>query len=372
MIFDVELINLLLYCAQQLGIALGLGAQTIMLVAYVSAMRDGTIDDTEAQFLRATRSTLWVSLVLIVLSGVAITALHALAGQGATIMTSTYLFKSLLIAAVIVLTALLHVLPETFVEGLLGGTWYALFMVHILAPVTSWMNFLTLWAIWLVGFNLIWYVIVFSNRQRVHPPPIGKSSEAMILQKSKPPAPKPPRKPFFNFSFFAKAPVKPELFAATAPQPVPPPPPQPQQFQQIRLDPVPKTLPVAAPEALAPIEVKVPLPPPMPALQIKTDPAPVIIRVAPPIEKMPANRATDTPFLPQVPPLQPIPIIMPGASTTVAPVATPIPAAGIPKANGQPPVLQKPEELSQAAPTVAPEIKLGLNVMPKSPDQLKQ
>jgi len=50
-------------------IALGLGAQTIMLVAYVSAMRDGAIDEHEAQFLRATRGVLWVAFVFIIVSG---------------------------------------------------------------------------------------------------------------------------------------------------------------------------------------------------------------------------------------------------------------------------------------------------------------
>jgi len=133
MIFDVELIMLLLYCMQQLGIALGLGAQTIMLVAYVSAMRDGAIDEQEAQFLRATRGVLWVAFVFIIVSGLGVTLLHLLAGQEAIILAPAYFFKLLLIAAVIALTALLHTLPETVAEGLLGGTWYALFVVHILA-----------------------------------------------------------------------------------------------------------------------------------------------------------------------------------------------------------------------------------------------
>jgi len=69
---------------------------------------------------------------------------------------------------VIALTALLHTLPETVAEGLLGGTWYALFVVHILAPVTSWGNLVTLLAVWLVGFNLIWYVVVFATREGSH------------------------------------------------------------------------------------------------------------------------------------------------------------------------------------------------------------
>jgi len=339
MIFGVVIVNLILYCAQQLGVSLGLGAETIMLVAFVSAMKDGVVDEREAQFLRATRNVMWVSLVLIVVSGIGITALHLLAGQAATVMTPAYLFKILLIAAVITLTALLHKLPETFAEGLLGGTWYALFLVHILAPVTSWANLITLLVVWLVGFNAVWYVIAQATREKgLFGKPAVKSSEALVLEKSA-------GTPFAK----SKAPAL---------------------LQQIRLDPVPRTPPKVVPEALAPVEVKVPIEPQKPAQQIKTDAAPAVMRQALPIEKLPANRATDTPFLPQVPPLSPIPVIMPTTATGAgtAAVAVPIPAAGIPKAPDGSPMLQKPEELQPAVP---PEIKLGLNVMPKSPEQIK-
>jgi hypothetical protein len=74
---------------------------------------------------------------------------------------------------------------------------------------------------------------------------------------------------------------------------------------------------------------------------------------------MPASIATDTPFLPQVPPLQPIPTVLTQASA--------LPAAGIPASKGTT-QLQKPENLAP----MPPETKLGLNVMPKSPDQLQK
>jgi hypothetical protein len=341
MVFDVELLNLVLYCMQQLGIALGLGAQTIMLVAYVTAMRDGIIDKTEAQFLRATRRTLWVSLTLILVSGLVITALHALAGQAATVMMPAYLFKMLLIAAVVLLTALLHTLPETFAEGLLGGTWYALFMVHILAPVTTWANLLTLLAVWMAGFMLVWYAIVFSTRERKAATKAVKSSEAVILQKSAPqPAkPTPVRKPLFSFF---KRPAKPVAEVPSVVVPPMPPvtlvtPAAPVQLPRIQLDPVPKIAPMVTPKP-----------------------------VALPIEKSPAAIATDTPFLPQVPPLQPIPTIPPTPGSAPLP---PMPPAS--DGSKQPPVLQKPVDLPPTVPAILPEIRLGLHVMPKSPDQLK-
>jgi hypothetical protein len=315
MIFDVELISLLLYCAQQLGVALGLGAQTIMLVAYLSSIHDGVIDATEERLLRATRNTLWVSLALMVISGVAITALHFLGGQGVTVLTPAYLFKTILIVLVIVLTALLHTLPETFAEGLLGGTWYALFLVHILAPVTTWVNLLTLWAVWMVGFNLIWYVLVFSTRER------KKFAAKPVPFKGK-----------------VREKEKEKEIPRPAPLPIPTlPKPEPQQFQPITLDPVPLTPPIA-------VESKFIPPPPAPVSHVR----PVILSV----EKLPAGLTTDTPFLPQVPPLQAIPTIPPATST-------------VPATNSNAPVIA-------AAAPISPELKAGLNVMPKSPDQMQQ
>src|SRR6185437_11775064 len=245
----------------------------------------GVIDDTEAQFLRATRAVLWVSLALIIISGVAISLLHFMAGQGATVFTPAYLFKSLLIVLVVLLTALLHTLPETFAEGLLGGTWYALFVVHILAPVTTWVNLFTLYAVWLVGFNLIWYVLVFSSREH-------KTSLEKLTEKPKPIVPKAPRKPFFSFFNKSKSvPVEPviEMAPAIIVAPIT----APAEVSQIKLDPIPKIPPVA----------------PAPVFQTITPIAPPQPHAPMTIEKLPGAIATDTPFLPQVPPLQPIPVI---------------------------------------------------------------
>jgi hypothetical protein len=363
MVFDVEIINLILYCVQQLGIALGLGAQTIMLVAYISATKDNIIDVTEAQFLRATRRVLAVSLVFVVLSGVGITLMHSIAGQGLVVHSPAYLFKAALILLVVVLTLLMHVIPETFAEGMMGANWYALFLVHILAPITSWANLLTLWGVWLIGFNLIWYVIVFSTREKN----IGAK---VLIKPNGLKEVKPASKPLFSFIHFGssksvapeKAPeIVTEMKAQVAPMP-------------IVLDHKPTVPPVAIKEALRPVEVTLPI---KPMQQIKTDAAPVVMKqFTMPVDPSPANKTTDTPFLPQVPPLQPIPTIPPTlvpGSPPLNAIAPQAHAAGVPLMPGQkqPPVLQKPEELQPTTPGVSPEIKLGLYVMPKSPDQIK-
>lgn len=296
MLFSVELLNLILYCVQQFGVALGFGAQTIMLVAYLQATRDGVIDKVEAQFLRATRITLWVSLFAIVVSGLCITLLHLLAGQEATIFQPAYLFKWLLIAVVILLTALLHTLPETLAEGLLGGTWYALFLVHILAPVTTWINLLTLWGVWMIGFMICWYALAVTLREK----------------KLKQPANPVPLKQIRSFFSFAGKGSK----------------------AKVQQQPVEEIKPQAIKEAKPPPKAELP----KIILDASTPAVPVV--------KLPGITATDTPFLPQVPPLQPIP-------TKDAPLP------------------QKQKDLPPAVPEITPEIKRGLSIMPKSPGQLE-
>ncbi len=337
MFFSVEVLNLVLYCVQQLGIALGLGAQTIMLVAYVMATRDGVVDGKEAQFLRATRNTLWVSLALVVLSGLAISALHMMALQQATVESPAYLFKSLLIVVVVLLTALLHTLPETFAEGLLGGTWYALFLVHILAPVTTWVNLVSLCGLWLVGFMLVWYALVYTTREKRTVPVVVQAPKPSEVKKVEPP-PEPV--------------IKKDIT-----------PPMPQEMPKIILERTPQselkpiTLAVPAPPPPMPVPPAPPVPPPPPSPplpQIKVNAAPVSAQQE--IEKAPKTAVTDTPFLPQVPPLQPIPTISNTMGNDPQPSAAG--AAG--------------STTSEPADTIAPEIKLGLNVMPKSPDQLQK
>lgn len=165
MFLSADVISLVLYCAQQLGVTLGVGSQTILLVAYLMAMRDGVIDPKEAQFVRAVRYVLIAGLVLIVSSGVGITALHLVAGQAATIFSEAYLFKWVLIIGTIIFTLVNDISPK-IAYGLAGGSWYALFIVHILAPVATWVNLLTLYLVWMVGFLMCWIIAVYGTKER--------------------------------------------------------------------------------------------------------------------------------------------------------------------------------------------------------------
>ena len=162
MFFSGEVVALVLYSFQQFGIMLGVGAETIILVVFLVSLRDGAVEPKEAQFARAIRKTLYVGLGIIIFSGVGITVYHALLGQIGIILQPAFLFKWLLVSLVL-LAALARPRSSAFshilFEGAVGGTWYALFLVHILAPVTTWPILLGLYGLWLLGFEAFWWAL---------------------------------------------------------------------------------------------------------------------------------------------------------------------------------------------------------------------
>ncbi len=289
MFLSADVVSLLLYCAQQLGVTLGVGAQTIMLVAYLSAMRDGIIDDKEAQFVRAVRNVLNAGLFLIIFSGIGITILHMMAGEAAIIFTEAYLFKWLLILAVLTFT-LLKNFSQKVMQGLAGGSWSALFIVHILAPIASWANLITLYIVWMIGFGICWSLLVYFTTQKgvvkkivmpvkkvVPPPPPIQPIKSIVVPKSPMPVATP-------------KPVPP------TPKPVPPPP----------MPPAPKPVAVLPPQPIvAPAPKPTPPPPPpnLPVLEqkhiLQTLPQPEVAQ-KPDVDPVPAAKAAENPWLPAI------------------------------------------------------------------------
>ncbi|MGC9602599.1 MAG: hypothetical protein ABSE76_02560 [Minisyncoccia bacterium] len=182
--FSADFLNLIFYCAQQLGVTLGVGAETIMLAAYLISMRDGIVDEKETQYALAIKRVMAAALWLIVLSGLGIAVLHLTAGESAVVFAPAFLFKWVLILLVVALTSVRRTSKLSIVEGVIGGTWYALFLVHILAPVTTWANLGTFYAAWLIGFVLCWEAIVVIRRDR-----------KMVPRKKPAPLPPPPPVP---------------------------------------------------------------------------------------------------------------------------------------------------------------------------------
>jgi hypothetical protein len=179
MLFSVELADVVLYCMQQIGVMLAVGAETIFLVAYVLSMEDKKIDDAEIRFSRAVRRALMVGVFFIVVSGIAITFLHSVLNQGNIIFSPAFLFKWFLIALLI--GGYLWQRGKMFVhplfEGFVGGTWYALFLVHILAPDATLFSLFVLYILFVAAFISIWKMITratlpsFSLPKRVEPKP---------------------------------------------------------------------------------------------------------------------------------------------------------------------------------------------------------
>ncbi len=228
----LELVNLLLYCAQQLGVMLGVGAETVILIAYLFAMRDGSRDEKEEHFAHAVKRVLFVGLWLIILSGLAITALEFMGGEGGVVFAPAYLFKCVLIAGVLLLSLSVRgsSIPAGLLEGIAGGTWYALFVVHILAPVATWYTLVVIYALGLVGFMACWTALVLSLRGGKKiitiPVPVAKPVPVPAPILASAPAPIPVAAPVMMT--VVESQVGPAFLPNAAPKfSVPPPPPTP-------------------------------------------------------------------------------------------------------------------------------------------------
>jgi hypothetical protein len=286
MFLSADFINLILYCVQQVGVTLSVGAETILLVAYVQAMRDGVVDIKEAQFARAVRSVLRWGLIAIVASGIAITVLHVMAGEGAVIFSPAYLFKWCLIILAMSVTLLSSYVSPSILEGVGGGTWYALFLVHILAPLTTWTNLLTLYVVWMIGFVLVWWALMLLLNGRKTETPNNIATIAATLPpmaaQPKPASPKP-----------ASSPV------VVPPKPTPPPPP-------VQVKPLPVYIPVVTPAPaprIAPVVQAPPItPPPPPAPKPVPMPPPNLPAIVP--QKPVITPTVTIPKPPQPPPAQ--------------------------------------------------------------------
>lgn len=163
----MSLITLGLYCMQQLGMALAVGAETVLLVAYLHAVRDGVVDDEEKGFARAVRGVKDFGLFFIIVSGGALIANQFLTEQLSQFLSIVVLFKWSLIGIALFLGFIRgSSLTSGLLQGLSAGTWYALFAVHILAPEASWIELATFYGIWLVGFSVCWSVLVFALRNK--------------------------------------------------------------------------------------------------------------------------------------------------------------------------------------------------------------
>ena len=257
----LDLINLGLYSLQQLGIMLGVGSETIVLFAYLLAVRDGVIDPQEDRFARTVRRVLLVGMTLIVFSGALITAAEYFSPDRAVIFEHAYIFKCGLIGIAFILAGIrgAPTARGRLVEGFAGANWYALFIIHILAPQgASWLELLIAYAVWMTGFVFCWTAVARAvqtpngsrtslkavadpflvKTDKIPAPPQGITSIPIPVSRPTPPpppviSPPPPPKP-----------IPPPTVVATQPQRTIPPPPAPPAPKS---NPIKLTIPTAPP-----------------------------------------------------------------------------------------------------------------------------
>ena len=291
-----DLFVLVLYVTQQAGVMLGVGAETVLLVAYLLSL-PGAVE-AHGAYVRAARFAERLGLGAMVASGGGIVALHLFSGQGDVLMAPAFLFKWILIAAAISVYPLERWAEKksgktrSLVRGLTGGSWYALFLVHTVAPAASWPALLVLYVLWMAAFGALWAAFV-SLMHKAPPaglPKIVQPKPAVKVEQ------KPVIKPIIK-------PVPAPVHIAPAPAPV-----------HVSAAPAPKSAPAAtkpAPAVLASINPK-----PSPAPEAPHVPLPALT-----LTKLEAPHAAPAP----APLRHPHPAPAPKAPVHVA--AAPAPAA---------------------------------------------
>lgn len=273
---SVDLINLILYAAQQLGVMLGVGAETIILILSFLSRRDGTVDAKEEEFGRSVRRVLMFGLWLMIGSGFLITAIHLFFGQLAVLLAPAFLLKWILIGVVwaLEIARQKEVFSNPLWEGVAGANWYALFALHILAPVVAWADLLFIYVVGAVAFAACYAGIVYvlgapkphpKKQEAVKPSPVIKEEKKM-----QPPPPVPP---------IVKPSPRPEPVKIAVAKPVPPPAPA-----GVPKPPLPIVHPPQAIRPAAPTPPPAAAKPPPPVVPHK--PAPVI----PPVPHKPQNQ----------------------------------------------------------------------------------
>lgn len=303
-----ELVSLIISLAQEIGIVAGVGAVTLTLIGHLLSLH-AKHNETTRGYVRAAHHLRAFALFVIVVSGAAAVALHLVGSTAGVLVMPAFLFKWL----VIILLAVLHFtewrvvgVAQDAVEGFEGANWYALFIVHTLAPTVSWMFLLALYAGWIVTFGVLWAVFVWIMRGQstLKRPPVVAAKPA-APQQAKP---------------------EPKL----EPKPVPPP------VAQHRVPPAPKPAPAPA----------VPKPAPTPKIEVHPNhsllpmvaelglPAPSKLEVPHPHAVVPAPAPKPAPVPPPAPkpvPAPPPPPQKPQATVEVVPESSvpPVPMPGL-------------------------------------------
>lgn len=174
-----ELLYFAIYLLQQLGVMLAVGAQTILLCAHLVAVHRGESEPAVHASARAARTTLGVGLAVIVISGTAAVGMHYAAGELEVLLAPVFLLKWALIGVLIVAFFIQRrAVDSAIFHALVGGSWYAVFLVHSLAPVASWADLCAFYAAWMFVFMVIWFG--FLGFMRVQRSPQAAASSKVL------------------------------------------------------------------------------------------------------------------------------------------------------------------------------------------------
>lgn len=267
-----ELVSLLVSLAQEIGVVAGVGALTITLVGHLLSLHAHK-NETVFGYVRAARQIRALALMVIIISGGAAILIHFQSGTPDVLVAPAFLFKWLLIA---LLTAFyfaeLNVdgIKRDAVEGFEGANWYALFIVHAMAPVAGWGLLLGIYSGWLATFAAIWAGFVWIMRGHAMPK-FKIAHKPVPVPASVAPKPAPSPAP-------APAPVEPQEPVST---------PAPDAQKTIEMHPNHSILPM-----IAELDLPAPLPKvpaPAPAVPVVAPPAPAPVMpepkpVPPPVE----------------------------------------------------------------------------------------
>ncbi|HYF13139.1 MAG TPA: hypothetical protein VD928_02500 [Candidatus Paceibacterota bacterium] len=315
MSFSAEVFTLVLYGVQQLGVVLGVGAQTVILIVYAIATHDRIIEAKEEQFGRVVHKVLQLGLLCMIASGAIITFMHLSAGEGEIIFSPAFVFKWSLIVglAVLEIARFNKAFTSYWWEGFAAANWFALFVLHILAPVAVWIDLIVLYIMWLIGFLLCWSSIIYATRKR----------DAMSARSFSTPA-----------------------SAAIRPSPI---------IQKIAPSPIKLTPPSIAPKPPPPTAPRVEMPRPLPTVPAALPLKP--LQAATPVSAVPPQAAATVPAI---------------ADT---PVKIALPPNFIPEKpkSASPAVPQKPVTPGEKAPHLDQFASLpALRVMPRTPQDAQK
>lgn len=305
-----ELLSLVVSFAQEIGIVVGVGALTVTLVGHLLSLHADK-NETVFGYVRAARSIRAIALMVIIISGGAAILVHFQTGTLGVLVAPAFLFKW---ALIVLLTAFyfMELKVEGYardaVEGFEGANWYALFIVHAMAPVVGWLLLLSVYLAWLAAFAVVWVVFVWLMRRHSTLPP---AKPALAPNPFPAPAPKP------------AVPKPAAAVAPAAPTPVPP-----------------KTAPVAAPVAVT-----------------SAPPA----AVAPKVEIHPNHT-----LLPMIAELD-----LPAPKAAPAPAPAPALVGEVPRPVGPVTIVPESSKPAARMPNLEESGLAALHVMPKRPEDIE-